>query len=86
MGYIKKENDTLTKRAFVACCLDSADEIIMTEMIFDYSFKNLEPHEIPAFVSCFLDLRKARDAKMTTNTKLKNMYLNCETKCRVSSK
>ena len=56
MGYMNK-NGTLTKKALVACCLDSADEIVLTEMLFHDSFKNLAPKEIPAFLSLFLEQR-----------------------------
>lgn len=65
----------------IACCVDSADEVILTEMIFDDSFKNLAPEEVPAFVSCFLDLRKGKgDVQMTKNTKLKEAFGKLRTK------
>merc|ERR1719464_1964997 len=69
------KNGTLTKKAMVACCLDSADEIVLTEMLFHDSFKNLEPKEIPAFLSCFLELRKPKgDAPAVKNEKLRKAY------------
>jgi len=74
MGYIKKDNDKLTKKGMVACCVDSADEIVLTEVIFSDSFKNLTPEEIPAFITCFLDLRKPKESSMTKSPKLKRMY------------
>jgi len=74
MGYINKETDKLTQKGMVACCVDSADEIVLTEIIFSDSFKDLTPEEIPAFITCFLELRKSKDAKMTLHPKLKRSF------------
>lgn len=52
LDFINK--DTVLAKGRVASIISSADEIILTEMIFNGSFNDLEPNLLCAMLSCFM--------------------------------
>ena len=52
LGYI--ENEVVTLKGQVACCISSADEILLTEMLFNGAFNSLDENSISSILSCFL--------------------------------
>ncbi|CAG8444246.1 11037_t:CDS:10, partial [Funneliformis caledonium] len=47
-------NGTLQLKGHVACEINSADELVLTELILENEFKEYEPEEIVAMLSCFV--------------------------------
>jgi ATP-dependent RNA helicase DOB1 len=46
--------DTVTRKGQVACQISTSDEVLLTEMLFNGSFNNIEPNYLCAMLSCFL--------------------------------
>ncbi|XP_030377687.1 exosome RNA helicase MTR4 [Scaptodrosophila lebanonensis] len=61
MGYCKP-GDVIEFKGRVACELSSADELLMTEMIFNGVFNDLSPPKAVALLSCFVCDEKSSDA------------------------
>lgn len=53
LGYIDEGNVVLLKGR-VACEIRTADEILLSELLFDNGFKDFESEEIVALLSCFI--------------------------------
>ncbi|KAK3811889.1 MAG: antiviral helicase [Benniella sp.] len=54
LNYLDPENSTVQLKGRVACEINSADELILTELILDNMFADFEPEEIAALLSCFV--------------------------------
>lgn len=54
LKYLGEKEDTVQLKGRVACELNSCDELIVTEMIFNNFFNNLSPGEIVAILSCVI--------------------------------
>ena len=54
LNYLDPENSTVQLKGRVACEINSADELILTELILDNMFADFEPEEIVALLSCFV--------------------------------
>ena len=52
LDFINKE--TVALKGQVACQISTSDEILLTEMLFNGSFNNIEPNYLCAMLSCFL--------------------------------
>ncbi|GAA5886319.1 hypothetical protein JCM16303_003762 [Sporobolomyces ruberrimus] len=48
------ENATVLLKGRVACEINSANELILTELILDNTFASYEPEEVVALLSCFI--------------------------------
>uniref|UniRef100_A0A158R3R5 ATP-dependent RNA helicase DOB1 n=1 Tax=Syphacia muris TaxID=451379 RepID=A0A158R3R5_9BILA len=58
------ENDVITPKGRVACEISSADELMLTEMLFSGIFTELKPEHMTALLSCFVFEEKAPNAKL----------------------
>ena len=47
-------DETVLSKGQVACILTSSDEILLTEMLFNGAFNDMEPKMLCAMLSCFL--------------------------------
>jgi ATP-dependent RNA helicase DOB1 len=75
LGY-SAEGDVIQLKGRVACELSSADELLLTEMIFNGTFVDLEPEKAAALLSCLVCDERSNDApKLTEDLSgaLKNM-------------
>ncbi|KAI1715812.1 rRNA-processing arch domain-containing protein [Ditylenchus destructor] len=59
------ENDIITVKGRVACELSSADELLLTEMIFTAAFTDLSPEAAAALLSCFVFQERGAITKMS---------------------
>ncbi|KAJ3110298.1 hypothetical protein HDU96_006741 [Phlyctochytrium bullatum] len=67
MNYID-ENSTVQIKGRVACEINTADELILTELIFNNFLADFEPAEIVALLSCFVFQEKsASEPNLTPN-------------------
>ncbi|GAA6061400.1 hypothetical protein JCM10212_000660 [Sporobolomyces blumeae] len=48
------ENSTVLLKGRVACEINSANELVLTELILDNTFATYEPEEVVALLSCFI--------------------------------
>jgi len=48
------ENSTVLLKGLVACEINSANELVLTELILENTFANYEPEEVVALLSCFV--------------------------------
>lgn len=48
------EDGVVLKKGQVALCINSADELVLTDMLFHGDLNNMEPHQIAATCSCFI--------------------------------
>ncbi|CAH8497985.1 unnamed protein product [Dicrocoelium dendriticum] len=48
------EHDVIELKGYVACEITSADELLLTELLFDGVFNNLSSEHIAALLSCFV--------------------------------
>ncbi|KAL3115979.1 hypothetical protein niasHT_007279 [Heterodera trifolii] len=64
LGYATEE-DTITEKGRVACELSSADELLLTEMIFTGAFTDLSPADAAALLSCFVFQERAPIGKLS---------------------
>lgn len=60
MGYCTN-TDVIQLKGRVACELSSADELLLTEMLFSGIFNPLKPSEVCALLSCFVCDEKSND-------------------------
>ncbi|KAF9438784.1 hypothetical protein BGZ76_004860 [Entomortierella beljakovae] len=54
LNYLDPENSTVQLKGRVACEINTADELILTELILDNMLSEFEPEEIVALLSCFV--------------------------------
>ncbi|VEL23774.1 unnamed protein product [Protopolystoma xenopodis] len=53
LGFIN-EHDVVELKGRVACEITSADELVLTELLFDGVFNRLTPAQVAALLSCFV--------------------------------
>lgn len=53
LEFINKENN-VNQKGQVACLISSSDEILLTEMLYNGSFNEIDPPTLAAMLSCFL--------------------------------
>uniref|UniRef100_A0AC34F163 Helicase ATP-binding domain-containing protein n=1 Tax=Panagrolaimus sp. ES5 TaxID=591445 RepID=A0AC34F163_9BILA len=58
------EGDIITQKGRVACEISAADELLLTEMIFDNVFRNLDAATSAALLSCFICQEKGNTPKL----------------------
>jgi ATP-dependent RNA helicase DOB1 len=68
--------DTVLQKGQVACIITSADELLITEMIFNGSFNDLEPNQLVALLSCFMANEGGSKEEQKKNTKNTQMMDN----------
>jgi len=66
---VEKEN--VIQKGQVACLISTSDEILLTEMLYNGSFNDIEPAFLAAFLSCFLAGENSKSESKT----LKNPML-----------
>jgi ATP-dependent RNA helicase DOB1 len=66
---VEKEN--VIQKGQVACLISTSDEILLTEMLYNGSFNDIDPPFLSAFLSCFL----AGENSKSENKTLKNPIL-----------
>eukprot|EP01080_Neovahlkampfia_damariscottae_P012658 gene12658-6558_t len=67
LNYLDKDNTVLLKGR-VACEINSCDELLVTEMIFENFFTSLEPEECVSILSCLICQDKTEsEVKLTDN-------------------
>lgn len=76
LNYID-EQGTVQLKGRVACEINSADELLLTELVLDNVFAEFEPAEVVAILSCFVfQERGASEPKLTPKlTKAKEIVL-----------
>ncbi|KAF9340073.1 hypothetical protein BGZ91_003585 [Linnemannia elongata] len=82
LNYLDPENSTVQLKGRVACEINTADELILTELILDNMLSEFEPEEIVALLSCFVCQEKNASEPVLTPqlTKGKEMILGIELK------
>ena len=60
LGMLNADN-VVEAKGRVACEVDSADELVITELIFNNSFSDLSVEQLVALCSCFVFGEKAKD-------------------------
>jgi ATP-dependent RNA helicase DOB1 len=58
------EGDIITHKGRVACEISAADELLLTEMIFDNVFRDLDSATAAALLSCFICQEKGNTPKL----------------------
>ncbi len=58
----------------VACEISSADELLVTELIFSNSFKELEPSTVAALLSCFVAKEIREESSIPPDDDLKRAF------------
>ncbi|KAF9163660.1 hypothetical protein DFQ26_002281 [Actinomortierella ambigua] len=66
LRYLDPESSTVQLKGRVACEINTADELILTELIFDNMLADFEPEEIVALLSCFVFQEKNASAPSLT--------------------
>ncbi|KAG0338050.1 hypothetical protein BG004_007384, partial [Podila humilis] len=82
LRYLDPENSTVQLKGRVACEVNTADELILTELILDNMLSEFEPEEIVALLSCFVCQEKNASEPVLTPqlAKGKEMLLRIELK------
>ncbi|XP_054715742.1 exosome RNA helicase MTR4-like [Uloborus diversus] len=65
MGYCTA-SDVIEIKGRVACEVSSADELLLTEMVFNGAFNNLNIHQTTALLSCFVFQEKSNEMPKLT--------------------
>ena len=72
------KSDVVTLKGQVACCISSGDELILTEMIFNGTFNELDERQLCAVLSCFLSTEGVgfvdEQKKVNDNKELMKVY------------
>merc|ERR1712179_685567 len=63
MGYCTS-TDVIEVKGRIACEVGSADEILLTEMVFNGLFTDLSPSQSAAILSCFVCDEKCKEEDM----------------------
>ncbi|GIY46216.1 exosome RNA helicase MTR4 [Caerostris extrusa] len=83
MGYCTA-SDVIEIKGRVACEISSADELLLTEMIFNGAFNNLNAHQITALLSCFVFQEKSNEMPKLTEELSGPLRLMQETARRIA--
>ncbi|GJW35310.1 DExH-box ATP-dependent RNA helicase DExH9 isoform X1 [Tanacetum coccineum] len=62
LGYVTKD-DVVELKGKVACEISSADELVLTELMFNGVFKDIKIEEMVSLLSCFVWQEKLQDAQ-----------------------
>ncbi|CAI9287231.1 unnamed protein product [Lactuca saligna] len=62
LGYVTRE-DVVELKGKVACEISSADELVLTELMFNGVFKDIKIEEMVSLLSCFVWQEKLQDAQ-----------------------
>ena len=68
LGHIDVDGVVLTKGR-AACEVDTADELLVTELMFNGVFQRLSPQELVALASCFVPVEKSNTTSMDKSAK-----------------
>lgn len=79
LGYID-EHETVSVKGRVACEVNSCEELIVTEMVFEGILNELEPNEIVAALSALLYQQKSEDE---LGIELPESLLHCCTRMKI---
>lgn len=60
LGHIN-EDGVVSLKGRAACEIDTADELLATEMMFNGVFNSLDPHQLVAVVSCLVQVEKTQE-------------------------
>ncbi|KAJ3171371.1 hypothetical protein HDU87_008328 [Geranomyces variabilis] len=66
MNYVDEATGTVTLKGRVACEINTADELILTELILENVLADYEPAEMVALLSCFVFQEKTQSAPVLT--------------------
>jgi antiviral helicase SKI2 len=75
LGYLN-ENETVTVKGRVACEVNTCEELIVSEMIFDGVLNNMAPEEIVACLSALV-FQERKDEDYSDNTALPARLIEC---------
>jgi ATP-dependent RNA helicase DOB1 len=67
-------HNTMLPKGQVACIISSADELLLTEMLFNGSFNEIEPNVLCGMLSCFLSEESKGEPKPSKNAILQSYY------------
>lgn len=67
LGYATTQ-DVIEIKGRVACEIDSVDELLVTELLFENMFDDLSPSEVAAVMSCFVFDEKCSEMPKLTDT------------------
>ena len=59
LGFVDAEG-IVTIKGKAACRIDTADELLTTEMMFDGTFNSLDVHQLVALVTCLVPGEKSQ--------------------------
>ncbi|KAF5749406.1 hypothetical protein HS088_TW04G01375 [Tripterygium wilfordii] len=60
LGHIDADNIVQLKGR-AACLIDTGDELLVTELMFNGTFNDLDPHQVAALASCFIPVDKSSE-------------------------
>ncbi|KAI8587624.1 antiviral helicase [Geranomyces variabilis] len=66
MNYVDEATGTVTLKGRVACEINTADELILTELILENVLADYEPAEMVALLSCFVFQEKTQSTPVLT--------------------
>ncbi|XP_024386921.1 DExH-box ATP-dependent RNA helicase DExH10 [Physcomitrium patens] len=66
LGHINGDGVVQTKGR-AACLIDTADELLVTELMFNGLFNDIDHHQVVAIASCFLPVEKSNEQVRLTN-------------------
>ncbi|KAI9141382.1 antiviral helicase [Paraphysoderma sedebokerense] len=84
LGYIDPDKGTVLLKGRVACEINSADELVLTELILNNVFADLEPAEVVALLSCFVFQEKNAGAPSLTPRLEENINIVKATAIRIA--
>jgi ATP-dependent RNA helicase DOB1 len=68
------KDGTVTKKGQIACQISTSDEILLTEMLFNGAFNDIESHPLCAMLSCFLVSENTKSEKQPKNPILNELH------------
>jgi ATP-dependent RNA helicase DOB1 len=60
LGHINSEG-VVQLKGRAACLIDTADELLITELMFNGLFTDIDHHQVAALASCFLPVEKSNE-------------------------
>ncbi|KAK3287810.1 hypothetical protein CYMTET_4696, partial [Cymbomonas tetramitiformis] len=61
LGHISEDGITVTLKGRAACEIDTADELLVTELLFNNAFAQLDSPQLVALMSCFVPCEKSEE-------------------------
>ncbi|KAK2149217.1 hypothetical protein LSH36_462g02035 [Paralvinella palmiformis] len=83
MGYVTA-SDVIEIKGRVACEISSADELVVTELLFNGVFNDLTPQQACALLSCFVFQERANDVPKLTEALSAPLRIMQETARRIA--